>query len=341
MEARVKGSQEERHASLVTKILVAQATLVLLFVALEVGVRLYERSTRGRPFFAPDTFISPWFPTKDYPPPLVDEQGRAFFRHRSEPVSVAKPPGVVRILAVGGSTTAGKRAFELAGTDYALELERLLDARGTGSRYEVLNAGADSFSSAHSLVNLYFRLFEFQPDVVLLMHNINDLSANYYGDGVRSDYSNKYLDPQFVDPRLESGRTLHGFLMRSRLLTKIQWLRRLGKTEVVPCADVGAGRAYFHRNLREIARLCQDRGVRLVLLSQPCNLEPSEAFSLEQFQEYNREVERVARETGSEFVDMFSLLGHDADLFLDAVHYTPEGTKAFARILAEAVDFGP
>ena len=325
--------------SLAARLLLLQCVLIAGFVALELGLRLIEQKTRDRPFLAPDTFVSPWFPTRDWPPPRFDAEGRAYFRHRAEPVSVAKPAGVVRVIAVGGSTTANKRAFAMGGVDFALALERRLNARGDGQRYEVLNAGAESFSTAHVLVNLLLRLFEFQPDVVVCMENINDLSANYYGERVSADYANKYLDAEFTDPALESGRTLHGFLMRSRVLRNISWLRRWNKTREHPAEDVSAGLAYFRRNLREIARATREHGARLVLLTQPCDGVADPSYSLEQFALYNREIESVARECEVEFLDMHALFGHDRARFVDPVHYTPEGCEAFAEILASRIDF--
>ncbi|MBK8180559.1 MAG: hypothetical protein IPK67_17020 [Planctomycetes bacterium] len=339
MDATPAGVGPERRASLGAKLLLLQGTLLLLFAALEFGTRWVEQGTRDRPFTAEDPFVSPWFPTRDWAPPRYDGEGRALFRHRDEPVSIQKPAGVVRVIAVGGSTTANKRAFALGGIDFALALERRLEAGGAAGRFEVLNAGAESFSTAHILVNLFLRLLEFEPDVVVCMENINDLSANYYGAAVRGDYGNKYLEPEFIDPALQSGRTLHGFLMRSRVLRNIPWLRRLAKTPEHAADDVSAGLALFRRNLREIAHVCEERGARLVLLSQPNNGVEDASYSQAQFALYNREIESVARECGVQFVDMFTLFGHDPKWFVDPVHYTPAGCEEFARILAEQVRF--
>ncbi|MBF0284398.1 MAG: hypothetical protein HQL51_08050, partial [Magnetococcales bacterium] len=200
--------------------------LVSLFLLLELGARWKDLALGESVRLGGGSFITPWITTRSHPPPWPAEGG-GIFNHRAAPTPFEKPPGVTRLLAVGGSTTLNDYAYKTGKVDVPLLLEerlnRELGAQGGGARrYEVLNAGANAFSSAHTLVNLQFRLLEFHPDVVLILHNINDLDVNYYGDaGARSDYRNKYMRLYFLNDRIRLEDTLWSFLYQSRLLVKL------------------------------------------------------------------------------------------------------------------------
>ena len=46
-------------------------------------------------------------------------------------------------------------------------------------------------------------------------------------------------------------------------------------------------------------------------------------------------IREVARRRGDVFVDQFERFGHDERYFVDTVHYSPEGIRRFARLLAD------
>jgi hypothetical protein len=85
-----------------------------------------------------------------------------------------KPPGVLRVLAVGDSHTQG---YEVAQDEtFAAVLERYL--RGRGRDAEVLNAGVSGFSNAEELAWLEHEGFRYAPDVVVLGFFANDFEDN-------------------------------------------------------------------------------------------------------------------------------------------------------------------
>ena len=311
------------------------AVLAGLVVAVEFGYRLYGSVLRDRPFFREDRFLSPWFTLYEDPPPRIAADGRAYFPHRDRPTPRDKPVGTVRILAVGGSTTLCKDAFETAGVDWPQALETRLNRGRTGATYEVLNAGGDAYSTAHSLVNVELRLVEFDPDVVVLMHNVNDATANFYGDGATPDYGNKYLRPYYLNPQLQATRSFTGLLYQSAFLTRRglpQWLADKSG-DLHPDNDPSAGLRYFRRNLETLIAVCRTHGIEPVLLSQPSTLEPGPYSPMGLHVAYNRAIAEVAAEHGVTFVDMFARLGGDRRHFVDNVHYSPEGVERFAELL--------
>ena len=313
------------------------AILLSGFGILELGVRLYAHVFMdGKHFFRVSQFISPWITSADHPTPRITKNGDGIFRHRDTPIPKRKPNNTIRIIAVGGSTTLNERSHIVSGFDYAKVLEKLLNKTETNDkRYEVLNAGADAYSTAQSLINIQFRLVDFEPDVILLMHNINDLTANFFGNGADGDYANKYLQPYFLSLELQTSRSLSGFLYQSRLLTGLD-IHRLFATKwsINYTNSIDAGARIFRRNLTYIAQACKLHGISLVFLSQPHQKNvPLYDNEHRDFIRYNRIVQDVAKHSNSPFIDMFELMGDESKFFVDSVHFTPNGIKRFSSLL--------
>ena len=307
----------------------------LLFLVLEGAHRSYAYIVNGRSLFRQNPFISPWITTFDYPPPMIGRDGKSYFRHRTAPTSVEKSGGTFRIIAVGGSTTANEKSFELTGADYSLALEKKLSAAMSGITIEVLNAGGSAYSTAQSLINIEFRLIEYNPDIILLMHNINDSSVNFFNGGATSDYSNKYLKPYFLSPSLQGTLSVSGFLTQSRFLAKyvLPQILATKSGDLNPEADYNAGIRFFRRNIASIAGICKENNIRLVLLSQPYSMKSHPFVSMDAFLAYDQVIAEIAEEQMVDFVDMYSEFGHEERFFLDEFHYSPEGIDRFSDIL--------
>ena len=249
------------------------------------------------------------------------------------PTELEKLPDTIRIFAVGGSTTANERPYLVNKIDYPKALEKKLAGQFKDASFEVLNAGADAYSTAQSLINIQFRLVEFKPDIVIVMHNINDSSVNAFQEGATPDYSNKYLDPVYLNPSLQEEITFIGLLAKSRLLSKIGLVQMLGDQSLEVDNDHTYGLSLFKRNLKSIARICKLHDIELVLLSQPSTMEESKYIQKVVFGKYNEAIENVAQAENVTFIDMFAKFGHDKKYFVDQFHYTPEGINRFSSIL--------
>ncbi|ETX06172.1 MAG: hypothetical protein ETSY2_18725 [Candidatus Entotheonella gemina] len=101
-----------------------------------------------------------------------------------------KPSGTFRIVAFGGSTTANVQAMRSQTPHYPLLLQTQLRRTLARNDIEVINVGNPSYATPHSLILLAFDVLSWQPDLVILSHNINDLTALYWPD-FTFDYSNK------------------------------------------------------------------------------------------------------------------------------------------------------
>ena len=152
-----------------------------VFVVLEVIMRLWigliddnleSRIDRHRTYFAPtadlpDILYEPhpyWVYNATPGQPGVNEWGF----HFDSDVPLQKPPGEIRIICMGGSTTAGPKAWPW-------HMEQRLNELRT-ERVRVLNFGTGGWTSEESLVAFTLLGQSFSPDVVLMHHANNDIS---------------------------------------------------------------------------------------------------------------------------------------------------------------------
>jgi len=206
---------------------------------------------------------------------------------RGREIEQRKPEGTYRIFALGGSTVFSS-PLPLEQT-WPEVLGDRLRARYPDARIEVLNAAAEWHTTQHSLIKLLTWVREFDPDLVIVYHGINDLCRSFvpdlFGAGAyRSDYGHYYG----AVARLARPRELTWPLVRIRLgywfsdflchRVRIAGPEGEGlnglETAFFPKADPVAVEDWpslpaFERNLREIVDLARRDGYDLVLASQP------------------------------------------------------------------------
>ncbi|MBM83605.1 MAG: hypothetical protein CMJ78_23855 [Planctomycetaceae bacterium] len=96
---------------------------------------------------------------------------------RGEDIEKDKPEGTYRVFVLGGSTVYCSRAkFE---DSHCRRLEVLLRSAYPARRIEVQNAGYDWHTSQHSLMKFLFEIQDFDPDLIIVMHAINDICRSF------------------------------------------------------------------------------------------------------------------------------------------------------------------
>jgi lysophospholipase L1-like esterase len=261
----------------------------------------------------------------------------------------AKPAGEFRIIALGGSTT--EEVWTEDGLHWPLWAEREIRKSDPGVR--VYNSGMSAYTTAHSLIRLAFDVLDYEPDVVLVMHNINDLTVNY-----RAAIAGLPVDGHYRVPFAQKAFTNdmdQGDIVLSRLWHSAS-LRLAGRSDIVvpPQYDISTGLRYFKRNLVSLHALAQSSGSRLVLLTMPvCDsevvyrkvehdgrlgLSPPLPQDFERFNRdfaaYNEAIREVGAARGVTVIDMNRLLGGSQEWFADIVHYNAAGSKRFGELLA-------
>lgn len=328
------------------------ASLAIFLAGGEAALWLYDLAEGRSPLHVPR--VKPY---RIFGPDLYRfENGRLLIqsRHR-EAFSFEKGADTLRIVTFGGSTTVNKTVYEDRGLHYPLLLQRFLEARLPGRRIEVINVANEAYATTHSLTILAFDVLSWGPDLVILSHNFNDLTASYL-PGFLPDYSHKFAHDYYT-PGLDE------FLWkRSRFYRFVDArLRRLRhypvRRQSYGPAPPPFAAAIFERNLRSFVTLAQANGTEVVLGAQPLARTTEDAFDAAMANKpYNREtiyptheeflghhrafnaiLERVAKATGSLFVDNDRAFAGDPALFSDFLHYTEAGVRRLAENYAAAI----
>ncbi len=275
-----------------------------------------------------------------------------------------KAEGTYRVVCFGGSTTAHR----MNGRDYPGILQRLLREGANRKTIEVINAGNSGYTTAHSLILLGLDVLSWQPDLVVLSHNINDLTALYF-PGFRPDYWNKYRSGYFSVPDFSERYTWNNVLFQH---ARLYWflaaaLRPHGFRDLAargrairrapyPEELVARGEEIFRRNIETFVAIAKDRDIKVILGTQPH--EPSEEFfvrhmgykpyndvalypphgqHLDIHERYNEAIRDVAEERGVGLVDNARDFAGETRYFIDHVHNSDEGLLKLAELYARFI----
>ena len=180
-------------------VLLAIFLLTVVVAALELGVRLYLRESRG--YDGEHLYQFVFDPYKNIlpSPNYVDTRG---IRHnskgfrRSTEVSLAKPSGTYRIFLMGGSTAYGVGGlwphiddkYPVLKNSETIDtyLEHALSSALPGRTVEVINAAITSTWTHHNLIYLNQTILKYQPDMVLFLDGLNDY---YHYDGAHDQFA--------------------------------------------------------------------------------------------------------------------------------------------------------
>jgi lysophospholipase L1-like esterase len=281
--------------------------------------------------------------------------------------------GAERIFAVGGSTTI---CFYL---DDALtwpqRVMTLLNAGSSGRRVWVGNVGKSGHDTLHHL-ELLERLPEVaEVDVIVLLAGVNDFSHSlrYPFEGRRRTAAARVFDrggprdpfvPHFrqslpyraVTLLAKPPAGLEVEDLEGRVYARRREQRRNARKDY-PLPPLDEPLRQYQATLGAIADWCRQRGIRLLLLTQPTlwqdpmppELEaltysstmggPGRTLSAADLARgidaFNRTMLELCRTRSLECLDLASALPKDASIHYDQEHFTIEGADAVARMVAE------
>jgi hypothetical protein len=322
---------------------------------------------------------------------------------RGKPVPLAKGPDVYRVVCLGGSSTYGHGPTSDA-TTWPARLEHWLndpnvwknaidgpslnDVEMTrlehwlndpnlathGKHVEVLNGGLSGWSTFESTVNLAFRMVEFDPDLVIVYHTINDMRCALYDPPLPADqraFPGPMIDnrhwrdtwPRVVESPgenlLEHSMT---YLVLRHLFTDytkgVDSLNNWAIVDYDPAAHElyrrgevpETGFRSFERNLRTIDAIATAHGAKVILASQANDdrdiMAGSREAQLEGMRRMTGIIELVAAETGAVYVDAKTELEAKAvelgpdNVFTKEVHLTDLGAEQLSLVFAKAILLG-
>jgi lysophospholipase L1-like esterase len=267
-----------------------------------------------------------------------------------------------RIVVFGGSTTVNKPAFDEAGIHYPLVIQSRLQKAIPQKTIEVINVGYSAYCTAHSLIRLELDVISWNPDLVILSHNLNDLMSAYWPD-LTYDYSNKYSDEAFSVPNLKEIYTRSNVIFEHSQLywylrNRIRITRGIVGSEM---SRISYGNTppplvieIFKRNLGTFITVARASGAEVLLGSQP--LQPSEEYFLlhmgaksynvrmkyplhEEFVQHHRilndAIKEVAEEHNVLYLDNDAGFAGEKQYFIDFVHYSPAGVRKLGNDFAD------
>jgi lysophospholipase L1-like esterase len=269
---------------------------------------------------------------------------------RGPEVTKEKPPGVFRIVCVGGSTTFG--AGVPSERTYPARLQIALNELApAGLRYEVLNCGVPGYTSVESLIQLELRLLELSPDVVLSYDAINDAYL-VQGRDFQSDFTHartSWRDPRAQVSGLESWLIAHvrTWAWASSLLGRgfanlrienLVFVEDYKDVLVPPLKEVNqAGVATFLRNVRSLIAVARENGIQVGLMTFATMNQPGEEAGEYQpcIDAMNAGLLELASEEGVPIFDVRAAVGGVKENFWDVVHCNEQGCERQARSIAE------
>jgi len=277
------------------------------------------------------------------------------------PSRIHEQPDYV-IVFVGASTTECTWVAEENKFPYLVG--RLLE-KETGLKINSYNASKAGNNTLHSINILYNKLIPLKPNIVVMMHNVNDLNILLYENTYWNQ--NPYRSPIAEDKAslVKEFRKIRDLLipyLYAGLKEGIRWVR--GSQEVDEFQEVrGKNRQpidqaslanEFRLNLETFIQICRIRGIMPVLMTQQNRITSHpDRVILRQlnlfgqpkgmtYAEYKKIYDvfnQTVRETGTQHrvkvIDLAQKIPPEKEFLFDAIHLTDEGSKLAARIIRE------
>jgi lysophospholipase L1-like esterase len=290
----------------------------------------------------------------------IDDVRYISSRH-GETFLLDKPAGTFRIVVFGGSSTENSYAFRRAEVHYPLVVQRLLKEKLQNKRIEVINVANSAYSTVHSIILLELDVLSWNPDLVILSHNINDLLVAYWPD-FAFDYSGKYRHPLYL-PDFRDKATLANVVFQQ---SQVYWVLKDRVNRVLPARDTDIKRrSYgfeidgkvidtFERNLRSFVSLATQNGIQVLLATQPLHsgedyfidhmagkpynnivVYPLHQEFIAHHKAFNNMIANVSNETGAWFLNNNPVMDDRDELFIDYVHYSEAGVQTLAENYAD------
>lgn len=290
---------------------------------------------------------------------------------RGEDFPLVKPPREIRILCLGGSTTAGEEVREAE--TYPAQLQAMLIARHPDLRLRVINGGVPAYDVPDSLRLYQVNQYRFGADIVTIYHGINDLYYHRTSDpDIRPEknYTSRPATPfHYTDGSRQAGLLspllpyTDTLASRSYVFSALQQAAlsaSAGGAAPLPDPDPAGLEAfgrYYGALVRAIAgaratalpmtfelawpgrfddadRRRIDESLRPWLRAAKAS--PETAARIIDLQ--NDAIRRVARDEGLKVCEVAGRIPRDRRHFVDVMHLTAEGNRRIAELLAESLE---
>jgi len=337
------------------------------------GIQRYIRLREYKPYFS-EALLPPEVELK-----IADNLERKPYRLRIDgngfiiPSRIHEQPDLSLVFLGGSSTACGYMAEEQR---FPYLVGRILE-NATGKKINSYNSGVGGNNSLHSLDILFNKIIPLKPEIVLLCHNINDLTTLLLeGTYWSANPSRSCLVS--VQPSIRGSLKEIQDLLIPNLSREVSRLSRRFKEKVRSSGkqadsedefarvrdrkiqvDAGRLRQSFQSNLQLFIEICRLHQIRPVLLTQPSRLteipDPIIMASLRDlerrqglpYQEYkklfdafNDEIREVGQKNGIMVIDLAAHIPPEKEYLYDVVHFTASGSQRAAELIAAAIKAG-
>ena len=236
---------------------------------------------------------------------------------RGLPVSPDKPPGTLRIIAIGDSNTFGWDVDD--GANWPAQLQALFAAtRPT----EVINAGVWGYSSFQG-ERRFKELTTLNPDIVLISFGGNDAHQVTVPD---AEYVRRH---DRIDRLSRATRTL-----RLAQLAVAAWDRVDGAAGAAGTLGPRVSVDDYGKHLHAIIDEGRARSIRGVLLTRPyVGSSTDPAIWKTHAPQYNATTLDIASRAGVGVIDVYTAFKDRPDVFDDESHFGVEGHRLAAQLI--------
>ena len=281
------------------------------------------------------------------------------FRNPAPPKE--KAAGVFRIACLGGSSTYGSTPTSDAAT-WPAQLETILNQK-EGPKVEVLNGGLMGWSTFESLINYSLRVADYQPDLVIVYHAINDMRCALYlrGGDPQADNTHWRLGwPRLVRTPGESLLELsQSYLIWRKYMSDygigqkslgFYGIKNYRADDMDPFwreTPPPQGFQNVQRNLISLQAVVKAHGAQIMFGTQGCKRTDIRAKSKHQqwagLDEIEAITRQVAEKRGAHLCESRLALESQAEergtevIFTREVHLTDEGARVLASAFAERI----
>lgn len=255
------------------------------------------------------------------------------------------------IFCLGGSTTEFK---DKQGRDWPSLTQKLLNQKLGVDSIRIYNLGKQWYTTQHTLINYQQNLRKLKPDVIIIMHNINDLLLNadfsrFSNGKFREDYGH-FLGPEALMIKYGS---LAEFIFNN---LKLLWYR---SEPVNIKTDKFPGLISFRNNFKIISELARNSNTKIIFMTQPNiykeNMTREELQSLTMLnkeaigdgikwtyetafagiKKYNDTIRELSSELNIPLIDLEKVVPKSLEYFYDDVHYTDKTYDIISEYLAD------
>lgn len=277
-------------------------------------------------------------------------------------ISVIKPKNTIRIIFLGGSSTAGT-GWNLKDEETWPWLTVQFLRKELNIKIDFINAALGGYSSFESYGRLWSRLRHFSPDFVILNHGWNEMYYFNSADNIvnwrtlkdgswrldRADDPIISYSPNFLDPLIRWSQLLTYFRLKfsSQIAGEVR-----SKTSInLETSYNKKGLEIWRTNLKLIEETCNIIGAKLFVIKQPtlivANLSLSEQkrcrYDFHGFDHnahvdaYSKIYKIIDEEIERNFIIDATVLSGNPELFFDHVHPNTLGSFQLAQLVSRSL----